>query len=449
MKFGIHLFAALLFGATTVQVRLSNDAVAVVGARVYTNGDDASLPDATVVITAGRIVAVGSGQSIRIPSNARVIDGTGLTLTAGFWNSHVHFTDRQWENAGSLASEQLSAQIERMLTQYGFTTVFDTGSLLANTLALRRRLESGDVPGPRIFTTGDPFTAKDGTPYYVQPIRLPELLSERQAIDAIRHHIRAGADAIKLHAGAIVDQQLDRRIAIPRNLVRAASDEAHRLGKPVLAHPQHLEGLSASVEGGVDVLVHVAEQVERWPPTLLARAVSQKMALVPTLKLLAGTETTAKQANLLNQVRQFRAAGGEVLFGTDVGFVPDYDPSTEYLLMDQAGMNARDILRALTIAPARRFRPGVRTGQVAVGYEADLVLLGGDPAQDVRNFARVQAVLRGGRVIFVRRSHQEKTPARANYFLGATESIGPWRNRTAVTLPLASFWNSSVASAIL
>jgi imidazolonepropionase-like amidohydrolase len=390
----------LLVGATMAQVRPSNDAVAVVGARVYTNPDIPALSDATVVVASGQIAAVGERESVRIPANTRIIDGTGLTVTAGFWNNHVHFTDRQWDNAASLPPDQLSRQIVQMLTRYGYTTVFDTGSLLANTLAIRGRVESGDVPGPRIFTAGEPFTAKDGAPYYVKPIRLPELLTAPQARDAVRSHLAAGADAIKLHAGAILDNERDVRIAIPQDLVRAVTTEAHRQGKPVLAHPQYLEGLSVSVEGGVDVLVHVTELIERWPPDLLARAVKRNMALVPTLKLLAGMQVTDKQTSLLRQVREYHAVGGEILFGTDVGFIPDYDPEEEYLLMQRAGMSVREILRAVTVAPARRFRPAARTGQIAAGYEGDLVVLAGDPAQDVRNFARVRATVRAGRVIF-------------------------------------------------
>jgi imidazolonepropionase-like amidohydrolase len=63
-------------------------------------------------------------------------------------------------------------------------------------------------------------------------------------------------------------------------------------------------------------------------------------------------------------------------------------------------MSVLDILRSLTVTPAMRFRPSARTGRIAVGYEGDLVLLDGDPEQDVRNFARVRATLRGGQIIF-------------------------------------------------
>lgn len=394
----LFLILVLIGAITAAQERPSP--VAVVGARVYTNPDARVLSDATVLVAGGHITAVGERKSVRIPENTRIIDGKGLTVTAGFWNNHVHFTDRQWDNAAALPTDRLSQQLVQMLTQYGYTSVFDTGSLLTNTLALRGRVESGEVPGPRILTVGEPFTGKDGTPYYLKPFRLPELLTEVQASDAVRRHLAAGADAIKLHAGAIVDNERDVRSAIPLDLVRAVVAEAHRQGKPVLAHPQYHDGLSVSVDAGVDVLVHVTELIERWPPDLLTRAVKQNVAVVPTLKLLAGMQVSAKQSNLLRQVREYRAAGGEVLFGTDVGFVPDYNPEEEYILMQQAGMTARDILRALTVAPARRFRPAARTGQIAAGYEGDLVVLADDPARDVRSFARVRATVRAGRVIF-------------------------------------------------
>lgn len=377
-------------------------AVVIVGARVWTSPDAPVLPDATVVVSDGLISTVGERRSVDVPANAHVIDGAGRTLVAGFWNCHVHFSDGQWDGAALLPPERLSQQLTRMLTRYGFTTAVDTGSLLENTLALRRRIESGEVAGPRIFTAGEPFVAKAGTPYYIRPILLPELLTVAQTRDAVRDRLEAGADAIKLHAGAIIDRERDLRTSIPLDLVRAATEEAHRLGKPVLAHPQDVEGLTVSVDGGVDVLLHVTELMDRWPADLLSRAVERRMALVPTLKLLAGLDATEKQANLLRQVREFRAGGGDVLFGTDVGYLPDHNPEAEYVLMERAGMNAADVLRSLTTSASRRFTPGTRAGMIADGFVGDLVLLDGDPEHDIRHFAHVRAAIRAGRIVFER-----------------------------------------------
>ena len=122
--------------------------------------------------------------------------------------------------------------------------------------------------------------------------------------------------------------------------------------------------------------------------------------MFPTLKLLASPEFPKRRQNLLRQVRDFREAGGEILFGTDVGFIPDYDPTEEYVSMQQAGMSAHDILRSLTIAPAGRFARGQQTGRITPGADADLVVLEGDPIADVRNFVRVRYTIRAGRVIY-------------------------------------------------
>ena len=88
------ILVVLPIGATMAQVHPSNDGMAVVSARVYTNPDAPALSNATVVVASGQITAVGERESVRIPPGTQVIDGTGLTVTAGLWNNHVHFTDR-------------------------------------------------------------------------------------------------------------------------------------------------------------------------------------------------------------------------------------------------------------------------------------------------------------------------------------------------------------------
>jgi imidazolonepropionase-like amidohydrolase len=96
----------------------------------------------------------------------------------------------------------------------------------------------------------------------------------------------------------------------------------------------------------------------------------------------------------------FAEAGGQVLFGTDVGYMTEYDPTEEYVLMQRAGLTAAQILASLTTAPASRWKEERRRGRLAPGMDADLVVLDGDPVGDVRNFARVRCVYRQGRLIY-------------------------------------------------
>src|SRR5579862_6635076 len=126
---------------------------ALTGATVYLDPSQPPLPDAVILIEDGRIAAVDRRGNLSAPANA--IDCSGCTVTAGLWNSHVHFFERKWADIAALPADELARQLEDMLTRFGFTSVFDTGSPWDNTRALRGRIESGEVPGPRIRSTGE------------------------------------------------------------------------------------------------------------------------------------------------------------------------------------------------------------------------------------------------------------------------------------------------------
>ena len=118
------------------------------------------------------------------------------------------------------------------------------------------------------------------------------------------------------------------------------------------------------------------------------------MALIPTLTLF-GNDTNA--AEIFAEVRDYRQLGGQILFGTDVGYHQKYDPTREYELMARAGLTWRDILASLTTNPAARFGESSRRGRVEVGMNADLVVLARDPAVDVRALGDVRLTFRSGR----------------------------------------------------
>ncbi len=83
----------------------------------------------------------------------------GKVITAGFWNSHVHFTEAVWSGAGSTPAAKLEPHMQEMLTRWGFTTVFDIGSNPNDTLALRKRVDAGEIAGPKIYTTAGQYSS--------------------------------------------------------------------------------------------------------------------------------------------------------------------------------------------------------------------------------------------------------------------------------------------------
>ena len=137
--------------------------------------------------------------------------------------------------------------------------------------------------------------------------------------------------------------------------------------------------------------------------------VAKKMAVIPTFKLWS--YELAKQnvpppvvdrlvGATLAELRSFAEAGGQILFGTDVGYMQEFDPTDEYVLMAKAGLTPAQILASLTTEPAKRWKEDKRRGRVEAGFDADLVVLGADPFEDVRNFAQVRCVFRAGQQIY-------------------------------------------------
>jgi imidazolonepropionase-like amidohydrolase len=222
------------------------------------------------------------------------------------------------------------------------------------------------------------------------------------AADDVETNIRRGADLLKLFTGSYVER--GRVLPMPVPIAKAAADVAHRHGQLVFSHPSDLAGTRVALESGVDVLAHAPDVTDGVDDALLAELVAKKMAMVPTLKMFATTVT--KEPSYIDPihalVRRFHALGGEILFGTDVGYMTDYSTEEEVAALADCGLSPRDVLRALTTAPAARFGVLGERGTVEPGKVADLVVLDADPEADASTFARPRFTIRGGKVIFER-----------------------------------------------
>ena len=371
------------------------------GGKVYPSPDAAPLGDAVVVTSGGVITAIGSRGDVQIPGDARVIDCTGKTVVAGFWNSHVHFSEAAWSNAANAPAASLEAHMQAMLTRWGFTTVWDLGSDPENSLPLRRRVNAGEVPGPNILFAGNMFP-EGGHPVYVpREVPLPEVATPDEAAKLSRDYLGMGLDGIKLFTGSFMGDKpvvnMDPAIA------KAAVDVAHAQGKPVFAHPQNQAGVEVVIAAGVDVLAHTTSGGQNYTPEQLARFKSQGTALIPTLSLFTTVVldpgmTARLIDSTVSQLKAFSENGGFVLFGTDVGFTKVYDTSLEFELMHRA-LSPSQVLASLTTNPAQYFK-AAKKGKVEQGFDADLVVLDDDPIADVRNLAKVAYTIRAGQIIY-------------------------------------------------
>jgi len=389
--------------------------VALVGGTVHVAPGEAAIPDGVVVVRDGAIAAVGDRSSVAVPPDMATLDCSGLAVTAGFWNSHVHFFERKWADAESIPGPELRRQLEETFTRFGFTSVFDTGSPWANTRRLRDRVESGEVRGPRIRSTGEALIAPGAMPgerilaaLGFMTFPAPEITDAGQASAAARRLLEEGVDGLKIH----LQPPPPPGSPFPEDAIAPVVDEARRAGKPVFVHPNTASDVRTAVRAGVDVVAHTTPRSGPWDEATLAAMRERGVALIPTLTLwseaLRHDRASAREAlaaTAVGQLRAWRAAGGTVLFGTDAGAV-DPDPTAEYAAMAVAGMSFGEILASLTTAPAERLGDAGQTGRLVPGQAADLVVLERDPAQDVRALASVRYTLRRGRVICRRQAER-------------------------------------------
>jgi len=372
------------------------------GGTVYASPDAAPISNAVVVTSDGVISAVGSASEVRTPNDARLIDCAGKTIVAGFWNSHVHFTQAVWRHAGTAPAAPMTAHMQEMLTKWGFTTVWDLGSDPRDSLELRRRVNAGEIPGPNILLAGNIFPKGGHPAYLAAEMQLPEAATADEAEKMTRTYLGGmGLDGMKLFTGAYMGNKpvVNMDVAV----AKAAVDVAHAQGRPVFAHPQNKTGMEIVIAAHVDIMAHIVPGEPGYGAAELSRFKEQHIALIPTLSLFAktiGDEALAARlvGNGVAQLKAFSDNGGPVLFGTDVGFTQIYDTAIEYELMHRA-LSERQILASLTTGPAAYFR-AAKKGRVENGFDADLVVLDGDPMIDVKYLAKVAYTIRAGTIIY-------------------------------------------------
>lgn len=404
MKCRFKLLVIVLCGVLLSRGQIQAQSIALINARLYTSAYAVPVDKATILIKDGIIKAVGNKNSVKIPAGFQILDVKGKVVMPGFWNNHVHFIESKWANTGTQPKDSLEKSLQQMLTSRGFIYAFDLAELdFKNINDLRERIGSGDIIGPTVLSVGIPYTSK--SPFYIRPAVLPELKSSVQAEEHIQQQLKDGANGIKIWSDSPTGPGIDY---MDDSLIRTASRVTSQHRVPLFAHPTDNRGVLKAVQNGVNVLTHTSpDDREDWDTSLVNMMIRKKVSLIPTLKLFPwelkrmGIDPSGHSliTTALGQLSIFFKSGGTVLFGTDVGYMADYDPSDEYTLMSEAGMSFRDILATLTINPAAVF--GYKnTGKIELGMDGDVVVLNQDPAADVRNFSDVAYVIHKGRMIY-------------------------------------------------
>lgn len=410
-RFFLASYCFLLAGLTIScsENSQNKNIVALVNAKIHPSASSEAINNGTILIEDGKISSIGESGTIKVPSGASVIDCKGLYVLPGFWNSHVHFNNPRLENARNIPANQLEGYLKDMLTRYGVTHVFDIGSYIDNTVAIRQRIDSGEINGPSIRTVGTTYAPPEGNPFYLTAINvtLPQLNSASEATKSVNEMFDKGADGVKLFVGSPV--QMGKVVLMPIETAAAACSTAHAKGKPVFAHPTSTSGIRVAIESGVDILAHTAPDDQPWDKNLIDQMLAVNLYLIPTIKLWKweaermNIDSAVKEQFInegINQLSAYKKAGGKILFGTDIDYMSDYDPTDEYVYMTKAGMSFKEILRSMTMEPAEKFKASSQTGKLELGMDADIVILKADPEKDIKNLAQVKYTIRKGKIIY-------------------------------------------------
>jgi imidazolonepropionase-like amidohydrolase len=401
------------------------ETLALAGGTLIDGTGHPAIPDATVLMRKGRIIKAGPRSKVKIPKTATVIDVHGKTILPGLWDLHAHFEQVEW------GPVYLAA---------GVTTVRDCGNEFEFITAVRDAIVQGRGLGPRILAAG----IVDGSGE--QAIGVARVDTPEQArIWTDRYHA-AGFQQMKIY-GSVKLQQ-----------VKAVAAEAHRLGMTVTGHVP--DGLNAYqvIESGQDQINHISYVADIMHAPLPADASGRdefkanaavdlnsaearkvisflkahRTVIDPTLAIFESlTATTAKPPSAfepgvakvapelaeqltdvdppsersevmqeflersLSIVGALHRAGIPIVAGTDQT-VPGFSLHREIELYVQAGFTPMEAIQAATIVPARVMRVDKQLGTIEAGKRADLIVLEGNPLEDIRNTRKVEYVISNG-----------------------------------------------------
>lgn len=379
---------------------------------------------AAVVVSGGYISAVNPAA---LPSDATVVELGDVTLLPGFIDMHVHvLLDGARYRADIVGETGADAVLRsttnaRKMLMAGFTTIRDVGQLHPTrellAVSLARASDAGWIDAPRIVAAGHAITITGG---HIDPEMhartVPGLLQlgpesgvadgVDEAVKAVRHQIKAGAQVIKISATAGVTS-LEESVGAQQMSdaeMRAVVEEAARHGIKVAAHAHGTAGILAAIRAGVASIEH-GSMIDDEAIRLMKE---RGTYLVPTTHLLGTIDLSAapavvrKKADYVmplarTNIHKAALAGVKFALGTDAPLVPFGENAKEFGAMVDRGLSPLESLRAGTMNAADLLGVTDR-GVLAAGKLADVVAVTGNPLENIHATEKVVFVMKGGKV---------------------------------------------------
>jgi imidazolonepropionase-like amidohydrolase len=355
-----------------------------------TGGDP--VPNAVVVIEQGRIMAVGAADTVKIPLHAEQIDLQGAAILPGLINAHIH---------QGYDEEKL-----KTWAQGGVTTVRDMAAFtMDGKWFTQRDALNQHATNARLVAVGPFVTVPGGYPIVPWGGAGITVTSPEEAAQETEQLLQKGADLIKiaLESGLIFGQTIPQ---LSLEETTALVKVAHEHGTVVTAHITAIQDLDRAIRAGVDDIAHMVVNGP-LPEELIQRIIEADMYWVPTLELWHGVQQDypggrAHQIGIEN-LRKFVQAGGKVALGTDyAGYSSEFDlgmPIREIEFMQAAGMTPMQIIVAATKHAAKVCNLENEIGTLEPGKIADILIVKGDPLEDLHALLDVLFVIHRGEII--------------------------------------------------
>jgi imidazolonepropionase-like amidohydrolase len=390
------------------------------------------ISDSVVIVAGSRIRATGPRANVPIPSGSEKINGSGKFIVPGLIDLHVHPGARG--GPVYVGADHTGERIERNLNAYlyfGVTSVRSMGTDKDAAFAVRKAERDGALVTTRLFTAGKGFTAPGGPPtqevgHIVNEPASPEE-ARRQVAELAAQHV----DAIKVW----VDGDLAHKIKRP--VIEAILDEARKYSIPVTAHIATLADTRHLVDNGAAGFLHMVRDTEDIPDDFMVRLRSLRIVFAPTLvrqelawlytehpellddpevarsveaDRIEGVRSAARGAHAsaaereeyaraMRNTRKFAAAGIPIGVGSDGGSASDFPglmTHREMALLAEAGLAPMEVITAATRNGALALGKLDELGTIEPGKRADLVLVGANPLEDVRNLRKIERVMLDG-----------------------------------------------------